>query len=81
MPNITSCPNCGQLYDAGSEEAANEPLYGDYPPKGRWCPICFHHPAEAALRRRDREARESSLNRRALVDRLWPAPLRREEDQ
>lgn len=25
MPNITTCPECGELYEAGSEEQANEP--------------------------------------------------------
>jgi hypothetical protein len=33
MPNITTCPECGALYEAGSEEQANEP--------GRLCRRCF----------------------------------------
>jgi hypothetical protein len=33
MANITTCPECGKLYEAGSEEQANEP--------GRLCPGCF----------------------------------------
>lgn len=33
MANVTTCPECGKLYEAGSEEQANEP--------GRLCPVCF----------------------------------------
>lgn len=32
MPNITTCRYCGTLYEAGSEESANEP--------GRLCREC-----------------------------------------
>lgn len=30
---ITVCTDCGSLYDAGSDEQANEP-------EERWCPKC-----------------------------------------
>jgi hypothetical protein len=33
MANITTCPECGSLYEAGSEEQANEP--------GRLCRRCW----------------------------------------
>ena len=33
MANITTCSRCGGLYEAGSEEQANEP--------GRLCLTCF----------------------------------------
>lgn len=33
MPNITTCTGCGALYEAGSEEAANEQF--------RLCPPCL----------------------------------------
>jgi hypothetical protein len=33
MANITTCPECGDLYEAGSEEQANEP--------GRLCRRCW----------------------------------------
>lgn len=32
MPNITTCSKCGCVYEAGSEEQANE--------THRWCPSC-----------------------------------------
>lgn len=32
MPNITTCSKCSRLYEAGSEETANEP--------DRLCPWC-----------------------------------------
>lgn len=38
--HITSCPKCGKLYDAVSEEAANEPLWGQNP-LARWCKDCY----------------------------------------
>lgn len=40
MPNITLCPRCGQLYEAFSEELANEPI-GPWNPYARYCPDCF----------------------------------------
>ena len=33
MPNITNCSSCHSLYEAGSEEQANDP--------DRLCPPCF----------------------------------------
>jgi hypothetical protein len=32
VPNVTTCTECGKLYEAGSEEQANE--------VSRWCPSC-----------------------------------------
>jgi hypothetical protein len=32
MPNMTTCTRCGVVYEAGSEEQANE--------RFRWCPSC-----------------------------------------
>lgn len=40
MPNITVCAKCGQLYEAGSEESANEPI-GPWNRFAQWCPECF----------------------------------------
>ena len=40
MPCITTCPKCGKLYEAASEEAANEPIYGGKP-HARWCLNCL----------------------------------------
>lgn len=40
MACITTCSNCGHLFEAGSEEEANEP--------GRLCLTCFHKAANHA---------------------------------
>jgi len=32
MPNLTTCSKCGCVYEAGSDEQANE--------RPRWCPSC-----------------------------------------
>lgn len=42
MPNISACPQCGRLYEAGSEEQANEP--------DRRCPWCIGPDAVARYR-------------------------------
>lgn len=47
MPNITVCPGCGKLYEASSEEYANEPrdplriAVMRYIPYARWCSACL----------------------------------------
>jgi hypothetical protein len=40
MPHITTCPKCGKLYEAQSEEAANEPDICN--PQARWCRDCVY---------------------------------------
>lgn len=43
MPNVTVCTNCGSLYEAGSEEEANEPsmtISGPPTHAVRYCPDC-----------------------------------------
>ena len=50
MANITTCTTCGQAYEAGSEEQANEPV--------RICPSCRAAPAKKDPRYRWRHASE-----------------------
>lgn len=42
MPNITVCSGCGNIYEAGSEEQANVPLWHE----PRLCPSCVQRDRE-----------------------------------
>ena len=54
MAYITVCARCGRLYEAASEEAANEPIETGRP-DARWCLDCLlNAPCVHCGRGRDR---------------------------
>lgn len=60
MPHITICTDCRCLYEAGSEEQANDP-------EERWCPSCAEErrrfgPRPAVQPLTDAEKRRSLLD-------------------
>lgn len=70
MPHITLCDNCGTLYEAGSEEQANEvtmTLHG----RRLFCPACVTSGVvEAVLRhlKFDSPGQEDHVRRRLAYD-------------
>ena len=49
MPT-TVCPNCGQCHDAGSEEAANEPVWlNQFGARNQWCAKCLRADEEPTM--------------------------------
>jgi hypothetical protein len=72
MPCVTVCTNCGSLYEAGSEEQANEPsmtISGPATHAVRYCLDCVRRGFVGALIRSVgiADPNEAELIRRRLV--------------